>query len=118
MFHGVRDDLQTRTGDAGCERLRKAGKDVQLTEYADTWHVFDSPTNPITPTALPAAQTVRNCVIKEDRPGHVINATSGELFTWQDPCVERGVHVAANPVALKATQDAVKALLTTVFKLE
>ena len=119
LFHGVPDDYNPI---APCrsyvERLRKAGKDVQLTEYADTWHVFDLPTNPITPTALPAAQTVRNCVIKEDRPGHVINATSGELFTWQDPCVERGVHVAANPVALKATQDAVKALLTTVFKLE
>ena len=119
LFHGVPDDYNPI---APCRsyvaRLRKVGKDVQLTEYADTWHVFDSPTNPITPTAVPAAQTVRNCVIKEDRPGHVINATSGELFTWQDPCVERGVHVAANPVALKATQDAVKALLTTVFKLE
>lgn len=119
LFHGVPDDYNPI---APCrryvERLRKAGKDVQLIEYPDTWHVFNSPTNPITPMDLPTAQTVRNCVIKEDRPGHVINATSGQPFTWQDACVERGVHVAANPVALKATQDAVKTLLRTVFKLE
>jgi len=56
LFPGVPDDYNPI---ALCrsyvERLRIAGKDVQLTEYADTWHVFDSPTNPITPRRCPSS---------------------------------------------------------------
>jgi dienelactone hydrolase len=119
LFHGVSDDYNPiEPCRSYVERLRQANKDVRLTEYPDTWHVFDSPTFSTTPTVLPAAQTVRNCVIKEDRLGQVINATTNEPFNWQDACVERGVHVAANPVALKATQDAVRVLVKTVFKLD
>jgi len=118
LFHGDADDYVPVTPcRVYVERLRAVGKDVQLTEYPDAHHVFDNPLFPTAPTVWPRAQTTRRCTLKEEPRGLVINAGTGQPFTYADPCVERGVHVAYNPAASAAALRAVKEFLRATFKL-
>src|SRR5205823_12976144 len=72
-------------------RLRKAGKDVVLTEYPGANHVFDWPLlNP--PEKLPQPQTTRRCRMHEIEGGRIVEA-DGAVFTMNHPCVERGVTI-------------------------
>jgi len=48
----------------------------------------------------------------------ILNAITGNPFTFDDPCVERGTQIAYNPAATEATAKALKANLTATFKLE
>lgn len=117
IFHGAADDYVPA---AGCrsyvDRLRKAGKDISLTEYPDAHHIFDNPAlkNPL---KLPQAQTTRRCPPLEETPdGRIINSQTKQPFTYAgDPCVERGVTVAyqaqAHAEALKAIKEFVIATL-------
>ena len=44
IFHGAADDYVPAAGcRAYVDRLRKAGKDITITEYAGAHHVFDNP---------------------------------------------------------------------------
>ena len=70
------------------------------------------------PLKLPNAQTGRNCFLKEGDNGAILDAKTGNLFTLDDPCVERGTQIAYNPAATEATAKALKATLTATFKLE
>lgn len=118
LFHGDADDYNpVAPCRAYVERLRAAGKDVQLTEYPDAHHVFDNPVLSTTPTFWLRAQTSRRCVLKEEPRGRIINAETGQPFTWADPCVERGVHIAYNPAAYAAALRAVKEFLRATFRL-
>jgi hypothetical protein len=56
-------------------------------------------------------------VLKEEANGVVINATTGQPFTYKDPCVQVDPHIGYNEVGTIATRKAVKELLRTVFKL-
>jgi dienelactone hydrolase len=115
IFHGAADDYVPA---AGCrtyvDRLRKAGKDISLSEYPDAHHIFDYPAlkNPL---KVPQAQTTRRCPPLEETPdGRIINSQTKQPFTYAgDPCVERGVTVAyqaqAHAEALKAIKDFVSA---------
>jgi len=118
LFHGTADDY---TPVAPCrtyvERLRKAGRDVQLTEYPDAQHVFDNPLLKEAPVAFPTWQTTRRCTLEEVSPGRIINAETKEPFTYADPCVELGPHIAYNSAALNAATQAVKDFLRTTFGL-
>lgn len=117
IFHGAADDYIPV---AGCrsyvERLKKAGKDVSLTEYADAHHVFDNPAlkNPV---KLAQAQTTRRCPPLEEAPdGRIINSQTKQPFTYAgDPCVERGTtvayHAQAHAEAVKAIKEFVIATL-------
>jgi hypothetical protein len=98
------------------DRLRKAGKDILLTEYPDAHHVFDNPAlqNPL---KLPQAQTTRRCPPLEETPdGQIVNSQTKQPFTYAgDPCVERGTtvayHAQAHAEALKAIKEFVIATL-------
>jgi hypothetical protein len=70
------------------------------------------------PRRLPQAMTGRNCFLKEADNGVIINAKSGNPFTLEDPCMEKGPQVAYNAAAHQATVKAVKEFLTVTFKLE
>jgi dienelactone hydrolase len=49
IFHGGADDwLPVAACRQYVDRLRQAGKDIQLTEYAGAQHGFDNPTSPPT----------------------------------------------------------------------
>jgi dienelactone hydrolase len=119
LFHGAADDyVSVAPCRAYVERLRKAGKDVQLTEYPDAHHVFDNPLLKETPVAYPTWQTQRHCTLQEVSPGRIINAETKQPFTYADPCIELGPHIAYNPAALDASTKAVTDFLRGVFSLK
>jgi dienelactone hydrolase len=118
MFHGAADDyVPVAPCRAYVERLRAVGKDVQLTEFADAHHAYDNPLGGKTPVVATNAQSVRACKLKEEAPGIIINAETGQPFSYKDPCVALNPHTGYNEAAAVATQAAVKDLLRTVFKL-
>jgi dienelactone hydrolase len=118
IFHGSADDyVPVAACRSYVERLRKAGKDVQLTEYAGAQHVFDWVMLK-TPQKLPQAQTTRRCPqLEEATDGRIINSQTKQTFSWNgDPCVERGVTIAYDPQAYGEAQKAVRELVTAVLK--
>jgi dienelactone hydrolase len=119
LFHGTADDyVPVAPCRAYVERLRGAGRDVQLTEYPDAHHSYDNPLGNKTPTVSKGSQSVRACKLKEEPLGTVINAETGQPFTYQDPCVQTNPHTGYNEPAANATRTAVKEFVRTVFKLE
>jgi dienelactone hydrolase len=119
MFHGTADDyVPVAPCRAYVERLTAAGRDVRLTEFADAHHGYDNPLGSKTPTVATNAQSVRACTLKEEPRGTIINATTGQPFSYKDPCVELNPHTGYNEAAAQATQAAVRELLRTVFKLD
>ena len=118
IFHGTPDDYNpVARCKAYVERLRGAGRNVQLTEYPNAPHAFDNPLAGLTPSTVKNAQTVRSCTIREEATGQLINAATAQPFTYKDSCVERDPHVGYDPAATQAAKQAVKDLLKTVFKL-
>lgn len=118
LFHGVADDWVPI---APCReyvaRLRQAGKDVQLNEYAGANHAFDNPLN-APARRIPDAQSLRNCTRQERPGGQLINLETGQpSLGWNDSCVSRGATVGYDPRATAEATQAVKAFLTAVFKL-
>jgi dienelactone hydrolase len=118
LFHGAADDYVPVAPCRGyLERLRAAGKNVRLTEFADAHHAYDNPLGSKTPVVAQNAQTVRACKLKEEPLGTIINAETGQPFSYKDPCVQTNPHVGHNEAAMQATHAAVKELLRSVFKL-
>jgi dienelactone hydrolase len=111
VFHGTGDDyVSIEPCRNYVERLRRAGKDVQLTEYAGARHAFDNPLySP--PLLLPDAVTTNQCSRKERPGGDIINLETGQPFTWSDNCVKRGATVGYDPAATTEATKAVKSFL-------
>jgi dienelactone hydrolase len=119
MFHGSADDYVPVAPCRGyVERLRQAGKDVALTEFPGAHHAYDNPLGSRTPVVAANAQSVRACKLEEKPLGTIINAESGQPFTYKDPCVELNPHTGYDEAAAQATGVAVKQLLRAVFKLD
>ena len=117
VSHGTDDDyVSIEPCRDYVERLRRAGKDVQLTEYAGARHAFDNPlyTNPL---SLPDAVTTNQCPRKERPVGEIVNLETGQPFTWSDACVTRGATVGYDPVATAEATQAVKSFLISIFKI-
>ena len=116
LFHGTADDyVPVAPCRAYVERLRKAGKDVMLTEYPDAHHAFDNPLLKVGPA--PQSQTTRRCRMTEEPAGTIINAVTKQPFTMEDPCVERGPNLGYNAAATAAATQAVKEFLQVTLKL-
>jgi dienelactone hydrolase len=119
QFHGAADDY---TPVAPCrayfERLRAAGRDAVLTEYPGAHHSYDNPLASKTPSLSKGSQSFRACKLREEPLGTIINAESGERFTWKDPCMQTDAHTGYNEAAANATRIAVKDFVRTLFKLE
>jgi dienelactone hydrolase len=117
IFHGRSDDwVEIAPCRAYFERLKVTSKDVQMTEYPNTWHAFDYPSLPPKPINVPYAQTT-HCVLKEEPMGTIINLATHKPFTSADDCLGRNAHVAYSAKATRATEDAVRLLLKKVFEL-
>jgi dienelactone hydrolase len=118
LFHGIADNW---VAIGPCRdyiaRLKSGGADASLTEYPDATHAYDAFLLK-EPLKLPNAQTSRNCFLKEGDKGAILNAKTGNPFTLDDPCMERGTQIAYNPAATEETAKALKATLTATFKLE
>jgi dienelactone hydrolase len=118
IFGGTADDYDPIAPcRAYVERLKAAGRDVQLTEYANASHAFDNPLGPVTPIVVVGGQTVRHCSIREDPEGTLINASTREPFTYKDPCVELNPHIGYDGAATEAAKTSLKEFLSTLFKL-
>lgn len=118
LFHGTPDDYNpVAPCRAYVQRLRAAGRDVQLTEYPNAAHAFDNPLGSLTPSVVVNAQTVRRCRIREEAAGQLVNTATQQPFTYKDACVERDPHVGHDPDAARAARGTVKDFLKAVFKL-
>jgi dienelactone hydrolase len=116
IFHGKSDDwVEIAPCRAYVERLKRTAKDVQLTEFPNTWHAFDYPSLPPHPAEVPYAQTTL-CRLKEEPVGTIINTTTGKPFTYADACLGKGAHVAYSATATRATEQSLKILLTRLFR--
>ncbi len=119
IYHGTPDDYNpVGVCKTYVERLRAAGRDVTLTEYPNAAHAFDNPLGSKAPTAVKGAQTVRNCRIREDDAGQLVNTATNRPFTYQDECVERDPHTGHDAAASESARQSVRALLQTVFQLK
>lgn len=116
IFHGSADNYSPvdacRTY---VERLRKAGKDVQLSEYAGAHHVFDGRAFK-KPVTLPKAQTTRRCRLEEVSDGRIINSETRQTFTYSDSCVEYGPTLAYDAKAYSEVQKALAEFVTVTLK--
>jgi dienelactone hydrolase len=119
LFHGTADDWSfIEPCRQYVARLRRAGKDVQLTEYAGAQHAFDYVNLPPgRPQSRPDGQNPVHCIREEQPGGQVINRETGQPFTWTDACVQRGATIGYDPHATTEATKAVKAFLTSTFKL-
>jgi dienelactone hydrolase len=119
IFHGTPDDYNpVASCKAFVERLKAAGRDVELTEYADSPHGFDSGLTGFDTTLVSAnAQTVRHCHIKEGDGSVLMNADTAVPFTYKDPCVELSPHVGGNPATAEEARKAVVDFLQGLLKL-
>ncbi|HEY7301059.1 MAG TPA: dienelactone hydrolase family protein [Xanthobacteraceae bacterium] len=98
------------------ERLKAAGHDVVLTEYPNAPHSFDNPLGARPAAASPKSESVRNCTIKEEPRGSLMDAATGEPFTYKDPCVAHGPHMGYDPEATQHAKEAVTAFMRTILK--
>jgi dienelactone hydrolase len=119
IFHGTPDDYNPV---ANCKayvaRLKDAGRDVVLTEYPDSQHGFDSGLFGFNSTVVSYnAQTVRHCHIREGEGGLLMNADTGQAFSYKDACVELSPHVGGNPDTAQAARKAVVEFLQALLKL-
>jgi len=117
VFHGTADDyVSIEPCRRYVDRLRRKGKDVQLTEYIGARHAFDNPLySPV--VSLPDAVTTSQCR-REERPGgEIVNLETDQPCTWSDACVKRGATVGYDSVAAAEASKAVKAFLTSTFKI-
>lgn len=116
LYHGSSDDY---VNPAACRalvpRLRQAGVDAGLTEYADSQHGFDSPTSPPL-VAVPKAQSTRNCRLREGPGGILVDVETGQPYAIKTAsCVATGAHVGHNAQATEAVRADVMAFLTATL---
>jgi dienelactone hydrolase len=118
IFGGTLDDYNPISAcKAYAERLRAASRDVEVTEYPNASHSFDNPLGAQPAKIQPSFESVRNCKIREEANGLLINADTKQSFTYEDACVVHGPHTGYDPVATEAARATVKAFFKSVFKL-
>jgi dienelactone hydrolase len=117
LFHGIADDyVSIEPCRSYVRRLKDTGADVALAEYPDAHHAYDNFTYADT-VSFPDSQTTRNCLIAEGDDGVLLNTKTGQAYSLNDACVEKGPHVGYNEAAHKATLEALKQFLVARFKL-
>ena len=117
IFHGTPDDYNpVRSCKAYAERLKSAGTDITITEYPNAPHGYDNPlaANPGAPTK--ADQSVRDCQIRENDKGVLINSETNAQFGYKDACVKIGPVVGHDPEATRASTLAVTEFVQGVLK--
>lgn len=115
IFHGAADDW---TPIGQCKdyvaRLREAGRDAALFEYAGARHAFDDPETP--PLTLATALSPGRCAFVE-RDGAIVDSTTSREATIDAPCVTRGVSIGYSAEARRQALRDVEAVLREVFQL-
>jgi dienelactone hydrolase len=118
IFGGTKDDYNPiYVCKVYAERLRAAGRDVEVTEYPNASHSFDNPLGAQPAKVQPAFESVRDCNIQEVADGVLLNTETKQPFTYTDACVFHGPHTGYDPVATQEAEQSVKELLKRVFQL-
>ena len=111
IFHGLADDWtpvsQCRTY---TERLRQAGKDVELLAYAGAHHGFDIRTA-VPDRYLPRVVNASGCIFAEQEPGRFVNLDGGRPHDPQDRCFSRGATIGYHRDAHRQSIRDVKTFL-------
>jgi dienelactone hydrolase len=116
IHHGAADDyVPVGPCRSYVERLRKAGKDVTLTEYPNAHHAFDNPLRQVGPA--PQSVAARRCRMHEESGGVIVNSATGQPFTMNDPCLERGPTLGYSAAATASATQAVKEFLRATLQL-
>lgn len=116
LFHGSEDDYApVAPCRAYAARLKAAGKDVVLTEYAGAGHVFDWQALK-KPVKLEKAQRTGRCTLAETKGGIIVNAKTNLPFAYSDQCVDFGPTIAYDEKASTEARSDVKALVTATLK--
>jgi dienelactone hydrolase len=119
QHHGQADDYVTV---APCrpyfQRLRSAGHDAELIEYPDAPHSYDNPLGTTPARLSKGSESTRECTLREESPGIIINTATGQRFTYKDDCIRRDPHVGYHEGAANATRKSVTAFVQTLFKPE
>ena len=98
------------------KRLKAAGRDVELTEYPNAPHSFDNPLGAQPAAVSPKSETVRDCRIREEPVGTLINEATNRPFTYADACVARGPHIGFDPDATAQAKQNVLAFIRTALR--
>jgi len=118
IFHGEADDyVPIGPCQSYVQRLKKAGKDVEITALPGAYHAYDMTVLPSKAMFLPNAQKTE-CIIAEDKNGAMVNQATGKPWMGTDPCNGVGAHLAYSAEATATTDKAVLDFLGTVFKLQ
>ncbi len=113
IFHGAADDW---TPIGPCReyvaRMKAAGKDAALLEYADAHHGFDGPGSSL--RSRPEVLNSGKCLYVELAGGRfaAYHADSGARVTAGTPCLTRGATVGNNPRAYRRALEDVKNFLS------
>jgi dienelactone hydrolase len=90
LFHGTADDIapveQCR---AYVERLRRAGADVELTEYVGARHGFDNPSGAAVTRVREGSPGLAPCSRYENPVGRIINRNNDLPRSRDDECLRR-----------------------------
>ena len=57
------------------------------------------------PLFRPTFESARNCKIREETDGLLINVETKQPFTYKDACVVRGPHLGYDPNSTASSQD-------------
>jgi dienelactone hydrolase len=116
ILHGSADNyVPVAPCNAYVDRLQAKGKDARIIVYPGANHIFDGRAlkNPV---VLPQAQTMRNCAWEEHEAGQLVNVTTKQSFSYDDPCVERGAVIGYDQNAAEQARTVVGELVTTILK--
>ena len=117
IFMGTADDLvPVEPCRAYVERVRKLGKDIQLTEYPGARHLFDD-LDFRPPRYAAQIQTSRRCRLEENATGDIVNTETKRPHSFNDACVVRGATLGYDEAAYRASIQAVTLFLRTALNL-
>ena len=116
ILHGQADDWTTigpcRTY---VERVRRAGGDIAMIEYAGAHHGFDNPSLP-SHLRRPDVLNPSACSFVEQELGKVVDPATGRAARSDAPCVTRGAGVGYHPEAHRKLVRDVVEILTEAWK--
>jgi dienelactone hydrolase len=118
LLHGSPDNwVPAATCRDYAARLKTAGSDARLIEYADAHHAFDGPLLAKV-TQYPNVTTPVGCRLDETDGGILVSAETKQPLAPTESCWIKGTSAGYNEAAAKKAHEDVKSFLKEVFSLK